>query len=332
MCGGRVGLYHPAKIMSLADLSNDINLHDSHTYKNTIIPCRNCIGCRLDYSRDWANRGYLEAKYHKDKTWFVTLTYDDENLDIADVIETKKGITFTNDGTWTATLNKDHFTQFIKGLRKLYNRETGKTFKFMGCGEYGDPKKTFRPHYHLILFGLEFPTETFFEPRLIEHNFYYRNKWIERIWKHGISNITEANWQTIAYVARYITKKINGDGSEELYASAGKIKEFFRVSKGIGKQYYEEYKDKIYTHDQITVAHGDKAITSTPPKYFDNLMKKENEEKIKKIKEKREKNNKYSIIQKMKGTSKTYNEQLIIEAEAHANRAKALTRRLEKDK
>lgn len=40
------------------------------------IPCGRCIGCRLEYSRQWANRCLLELGYHEN-SWFVTLTYDD---------------------------------------------------------------------------------------------------------------------------------------------------------------------------------------------------------------------------------------------------------------
>ena len=43
------------------------------------IPCGRCIGCRLKYSRDWADRCMLEAQYHEHNV-FLTLTYDDSHL------------------------------------------------------------------------------------------------------------------------------------------------------------------------------------------------------------------------------------------------------------
>ena len=42
------------------------------------IPCGHCIGCRLDYSRSWADRMMLELDHTK-KAVFVTLTYDNED-------------------------------------------------------------------------------------------------------------------------------------------------------------------------------------------------------------------------------------------------------------
>lgn len=185
--------YHPAKIFGWQELDQPeldklrMTLKPYEDFK--LIPCRNCIGCRLDYSRQWANRGYLEMKYHKE-TWFVTLTYDDDHLPLPDEVTTKVkikydkntgkeyqtgGITYTDNGNWTTgILRQDHFTKFLHDIRQVYKRETGKDgIKFMGCGEYGDPKKTFRPHYHLILYGIEFPQETMFEPRFKEGNIYF---------------------------------------------------------------------------------------------------------------------------------------------------------------
>jgi hypothetical protein len=43
------------------------------------IPCGRCIGCRLEYSRQWAMRCHHEASLHTFNS-FITLTYDPENL------------------------------------------------------------------------------------------------------------------------------------------------------------------------------------------------------------------------------------------------------------
>ena len=45
----------------------------------TEIPCGRCIGCRLAYSRMWADRCMAEATLH-DSSYFVTLTYNDWHL------------------------------------------------------------------------------------------------------------------------------------------------------------------------------------------------------------------------------------------------------------
>ena len=43
------------------------------------LPCRKCIGCKLDKANDWATRSIIEAKNWKNNC-FVTLTYDEEHI------------------------------------------------------------------------------------------------------------------------------------------------------------------------------------------------------------------------------------------------------------
>ena len=229
-------LYHPARIQSASTLYGD-RLEDvdkrnkdlkeimGSSYKYTTIPCGNCIGCRLDYSREWANRGYLEAKCW-DQNWFVTLTYDEDHITILEETMDDEGITFTNEGDWNGTLVPKDLTAFMKSLRQIMKREYQEDgIRFMACGEYGETGE--RPHYHIILFNCNLPMESFYNPRLINNETYFQNKIIERAWGNkGISNISEASWNNIAYTARYITKKINGKGSGSLYAEKGQRRSF----------------------------------------------------------------------------------------------------------
>ena len=91
-------------------------------------------------------------------------------------------------------------------------------------------------------------------------------------------------------MARYITKKINGELSDEYYGSQGKYKEFLRASTnpGIGYPYYEKYKDKIYETDSITIKNKNGITTCKPPKYFDELYEKEHPKEFMKIQRKRQ--------------------------------------------
>ena len=81
----------------------------------------------MSRAREWAVRLYSELKT-TEKSCFITLTYSDENNPII--------------------LKKSDFQKFIKRLRKDYD------IKYFACGEYGD--KTLRPHFHAILFGVNF--------------------------------------------------------------------------------------------------------------------------------------------------------------------------------
>lgn len=257
--------------------------------EHTLIPCGNCIGCRLEYSRQWANRGYLESLNWKNN-WFITLTYDENHMTTNEWLEDENGITWTNNGSWNGTLVPKELKTFINTLRKIMNREYGqKDIRYIACGEYGEEKE--RPHYHLIIFNLNLPPEDFFEPRILGEvdgikNVYYRSHIIERAWTKGISNISEATWNTIAYTARYITKKVNGEGSDKLYKSKGQEKEFFRASThpGIGYSYYAKHKEEIYEKDEIIVKNHQGVVACKPPKYFDKLYEKENPKHFAEIK------------------------------------------------
>lgn len=217
--------YHPARVFT-PELPEE-ELYEKYREnkflpgKWQMIPCGKCIGCRLEYSREWANRGALEAQLY-DQNWFVTITYDEDHVPLMDWIEDCEGFTWTNDTEGT-TLVPDDLTRFIKNVRQIMKRDYGQDgIRFMACGEYGSEKA--RPHYHIIFFNLNLPTEDLHDPKIINKEIYYRSHIIERAWggeryldknqkyvnpdSKGISNISEASWNNIAYTARYITKKL----------------------------------------------------------------------------------------------------------------------------
>lgn len=321
--------YHPAKIFKADDKTGEYieKLTDGQKYKYTIIPCRNCIGCKLDYSREWANRGYLHSKTTHNN-YFITLTYNDENIKIKDYIVDKDGMTWENENLKIGCLIPKDIEIFIHNLRQHQERKYGiNGLQYMLCGEYGE--KNGRPHYHAILFNCYLPTDTFYKPKIINNEIYYQNTIIEKYWKHGISNISTASWHTIAYTARYITKKINGKQSEELYSRNGLIKEFFRTSKGIGRKYYEQNKLEIYKHDKITIKTKQGTINCQPPKYFDKLFEKEYPKEFKQIKKRRKENTKQlNNVNDLKDELSRL-ERLKIKQSYKMDSLKALTRRIE---
>ena len=327
--------YHPARIFK-QEAKNYLERVEEFQknelidrYKYTQIPCGQCIGCRLEYSRQWANRGYCESKLWKNN-WFVTLTYDDEHLKIPEDIEDSSGITWCDDGTGSGTLIKEDLTAFIKSVRQIMKREHSQdNIRFMACGEYGG--KTERPHFHVIFFNLNLPLEDLYEPRLINHEPYYRSHTIERAWTKGISNISECTWNTIAYTARYITKKIKGENSEEYYSRKGQIKEFFRVSRmpGIGEGYYRKHWKEIYDRDEIIIKNRQGNIATKPPKYFDKLFEAEHPKEWEEIKARRKKQAQEANKVKDQKTSIFRAEQLEIEERLKDEETQKLIRAME---
>lgn len=161
------------------------------------IPCGKCLGCRLDYTRRWADRLIMELD-HTGKGIFLTLTYNDENVPIAYAREEELDIMLGQ------TLDLDDVQKFMKRLRKHFD---DREIRFYLAGEYGST--TARPHYHAIIFDLSL--EDFFDCEEIGKNElgqeYYTSRMLTGIWKKGYTMMSEVSYNTCAYVSRYVMKK-----------------------------------------------------------------------------------------------------------------------------
>lgn len=223
------------------------------------IPCGKCIGCRLDYSREWANRCLMEISTSKFPCWFLTLTYDDDHLPIGD--------------NAFPTLVKEHASAFIKRLRRLYDYNYDHDgVRFFLCGEYGE--KYCRPHYHVIVFNMPAPRDLSYVCNTGTGYPCYSSDEISSLWKNGFVMICQATWQTCAYVSRYVTKKHKGKDSF-YYKERGILPEFVNMSlkPGIGFQYLDENMDKILEYDTIILSDPEKGkVEFTPPRYFTKMV------------------------------------------------------------
>ena len=230
------------------------------------LPCGQCIGCRLNYSRQWAIRIMHEAEMH-DQNCFITLTFDQANLE-------KRSNPLS--------LDVSEYQRFMKRLRKRF----GKNIRFFHCGEYGDKNK--RPHYHAIIFGLDFKDKKLWTNR--DGNKLYTSEALQELWPYGFSTIGDVTFQSAAYVARYIMKKWKGDGAEDHYTrwcpltgeGTTVLPEYCTMSRmpGIGKTWLEKYKSDVYPHDYVVINNH----KVKPPRYYDSLL---SEEELADLKKKR---------------------------------------------
>lgn len=236
------GEYDPEKLPYVPDNAEYIS-----------IPCGRCIGCRLDYSRTWADRCMLEAEYHENN-YFLTLTYDNDNLPEC------------RTGSPVHSLSKRDVQLFMKKLRRRFPNDR---IRYFGCGEYGS--KSMRPHYHLLLFGCPLEDLQLFKRDLDNNYLYFISDTIRDCWDYGNHLITELTWETCAYTARYIVKKQKGIGAE-IYEKYNYEPEFVLMSRkpGIARQWYEDHKDIVFQEHYISTKKGSKIIKSN--KYFDSLF------------------------------------------------------------
>ncbi len=181
------------------------------------VPCGVCLNCRINESRVWRNRLLLEQCMHG-SSCFVTLTYDDKHIPDPPHISKKDA------------------QDFMKRIR--YNVEPHK-IRYYCVGEYGDV--SFRPHYHLVIYGLDYSLN---------------NAVIKRSWKLcdpeiGIS-IGELNSASASYITGYITKKTLKEKGEHPI-NYGKPDEFVLASRrpGIGKPAIDHIVEKLKKDKRI---------------------------------------------------------------------------------
>ncbi|UZQ29486.1 MAG: hypothetical protein OHM56_09970 [Spiroplasma phoeniceum] len=99
----------------------------------------------------------------------------------------------------------------------------------------------------------------------------------DRIWGKGIHKIGRVTYQSVGYVVRYTLKKLR---SKLDYEKLGIDPEKLYMSKGIGKNYFDEFKDQIYKFDLVNLNTDKGLLKVQPPRYFDRLYEKQNSEHL----------------------------------------------------
>lgn len=239
------------------------------------IPCGKCVNCRLNYSRQWANRCYLEAKQYENNM-FLTLTYDNAHLKFyKDFVDPETGeIT-----RYKPVLDCDDLQRFLKRYRKRF----GDGIRFFGCGEYGE--QTLRPHYHLLVFNHSLPDVKFYSKR--DGFQFYTSELLDSSWKNGNCIVGDLTWESCAYVSRYVMKKQKGKGRQDLLKyNPGYQDEFVRMSRkpGIARAYLEENAERLAEDREIFVQRGLKTVKAGLPRYFKDYLDKDLSETDKLIK------------------------------------------------
>ena len=258
------------------------------------IPCGGCLGCRMMRSSAWAMRGVYEAREH-DANSYITLTYDDEHL------------------PENGSLCKKDFQDFMKRLRKAF---PDAKIRYYYCGEYGPDKS--RPHYHAAIFGLQFDDLEPWSER--EGIITYTSQKLADLWGNGFVTVGEVTYESLAYIARYVMKKITGRGAQEKDPVTGLrpydkllpggevvalLPEFNDMSRGhrckqhrglpsrpkdcdscsggIGYKFFDKYCSDVFP-DCFLVHKGRKVPA---PKYFYSLLEKSDPELYAKVKAER---------------------------------------------
>jgi hypothetical protein len=248
--------YKPIK--ALRSKEGGITFNPKHSEGMDIrLPCGQCIGCRVDRSRQWAVRCMHEASLHPNNC-FLTLTYNNENLPP------------------DTGLVKEHFQKFMKRFRKKIQPHK---VRYYMCGEYGE--KSNRPHYHAIIFNYDPPDKLYFQKNH-QGDVLYTSEIFQKLWPYGFVTVGDVTFQSAAYVARYVMKKITGEQADEHYtrydSETGEIfkvpPEYSAMSRrpGIGKEWFDKYHKDVFP-DDFCVDHNGKKV-KTPDYYLKLLEEK----------------------------------------------------------
>lgn len=162
--------------------------------------CGQCLPCRINQSRLWAHRIYLESLQHVHST-IITLTYELE----------PQRVEWRGEQYAAGSLCPDDLRRFLKRLRKV---AAPQRLRFFACAEYGDQR--LRPHYHVAVFGLALPPD---HDRFAYPCHCATCSLVREAWKgpadedgrvRGFVLLDRLTWEAAAYVAGYVTKKVNG--------------------------------------------------------------------------------------------------------------------------
>lgn len=182
-----------------------------------------------------------EQKMHKASS-FLTLTYDEAHLP-------KFG-----------QLVKKDLQDFFKRLRYFYG-----PFRYVACGEYGELYR--RPHFHVALFGMDFSDDRLLYKEARAGQALFTSGDLSRAWTFGTSLIGELTFESAAYIARYITKRVSGPGASPLPLAcdpdSGELvmpnPEFLLCSRRpfIGHDFFFKYGHKdILPHGRVITEQG----------------------------------------------------------------------------
>lgn len=237
--------------------------------KSVSCACGHCLECAQKYQNDWSFRLSCESLYWK-HVYFVTLTYDNENLPLRTISDTtylasanesltllpktKSRVKFLNNnknehihnvllgsqlGDLLPEVNKVDCQLYMKRLRESLRIEYNEFIKFFLCSEYGP--NTFRPHYHLLIYTNLAVGQI--------------SPFISTCWDLGEVKYKEIEYDhspdgDFSYVSGYVSKYVSKPAVfESPWVNYGFVQKPFRLmSKGLGYRYVANIVNKYLSY------------------------------------------------------------------------------------
>ena len=241
------------------------------------IPCGNCLGCRLDYAKQWSVRLQHEFLMHPEiECWFLTLTYNDDALAETflpcnpPIDRLVLGADSLGEAAWFPNLYPRDMTLFWKRLRKHFKDSK---IMYYQAGEYGERRG--RCHWHAIVFGVPLDKKQLHVNGVSElGDVTWRSDELEKLWHSSLDEtmtlgnviVGKVTAKSCGYVARYTLKK-----AREMweYDYTNRVRPLVRMSTNpaIGKGYIEAHPE-IFDVSQFYISNGSKSFMANHPRYY----------------------------------------------------------------
>lgn len=256
----RNGITNKTDLSKYYALSEDGEVCDIYM----LVPCGKCDNCIMSKRYSFVQRCHLETMDYNSLPWFVTLTYrnsclryssgyvrecakpglvyDDDSCCLRDPSKPGSPVADESDLGSTRlkffpTLSVRDVQLFLKRLRinleRMYDGKYNFPIRYACCGEYG---KKHRPHYHLIIWGIN----TFLGTDYLNVASIIDRSWNKGWITHRLVN-TE-NDKCFKYTTKYMCK--SGMSANLLHSC--QRSPFLNTSKrngGIGKHHLLSYQD-----------------------------------------------------------------------------------------
>lgn len=118
---------------------------------------------------------------------------------------------------------------------------------------------------------------------------------LEKIWRYGFVDVSPLNFETAAYIARYVLKKVNGPLAAEFYQyvdiETGETywiePEYITMSRkpGIGRDWFERFESDCFPSDEVPVPGV--GVLKKVPRYYEEIFKHKDAVTMEEIKEMR---------------------------------------------
>lgn len=238
------------------------------------LPCGKCIGCRQHTAESWAIRCYHESLTSPQSS-FLTLTYADQHLP----------------EDYSGSLREVQL--FMKRLRKAKGRD----LCFFAVSEYGDEARTFRPHYHILLYGCDFRSDRKFF-KMTKDGPLYTSASLDEAWQHkGHSTLGSVTLKSAFYCIQYVFD-VRGQGQDQRYERIHPVtkqpvrcaKEFRTMSNNLGLEWLRQYPESA-RGDFIVIDGKQYAV----PRYYRRKLSEEDLKKIRRAKIRKDHNDRYTL-------------------------------------